>query len=121
MWPKRRSPKPASGSPPHWNAARKSMVARARRLSRAPKPRTRRCASIRIKPWASPSAWGRSLAIWSHAGATATATDHDMETPFAHAEPLVETSKRFARRLLTIGENRLELLRVEAQEERERL
>jgi len=34
---------------------------------------------------------------------------------------LVETSKRFARRLFTIGENRLELLMVEVQEERERL
>ena len=31
------------------------------------------------------------------------------------------TSKTFARRLLTIGENRLELLAVEVQEERERL
>jgi uncharacterized membrane protein YqjE len=31
------------------------------------------------------------------------------------------TSKTFARRLLTIGENRLELLTVEVQEERERL
>lgn len=31
------------------------------------------------------------------------------------------TSKLFARRLLTIGENRLELLVVEMQEERERL
>jgi uncharacterized membrane protein YqjE len=31
------------------------------------------------------------------------------------------SSKRFARRLLTIGENRLELLMVEVQEERERL
>jgi uncharacterized membrane protein YqjE len=31
------------------------------------------------------------------------------------------TSKLFARRLLTIGENRLELLAVEVQEERERL
>ncbi len=30
-------------------------------------------------------------------------------------------SKRFAQRLLTIGENRLELLTVEVQEERERL
>ena len=30
-------------------------------------------------------------------------------------------SKHFARRLLTIGENRLELLMVEVQEERERL
>ena len=34
---------------------------------------------------------------------------------------LVETSKRFARRLLTIGENRFELLMVEVQEERARL
>jgi len=31
------------------------------------------------------------------------------------------TSKHFARRLATIGENRLELLAVEVQEERERL
>ena len=34
---------------------------------------------------------------------------------------LARTSKTFARRLLTIGENRLELLAVEVQEERERL
>lgn len=34
---------------------------------------------------------------------------------------ILETSKRFARRLLTIGENRFELLMVEVQEERERL
>ena len=34
---------------------------------------------------------------------------------------LGSTSKQFARRLLTIGENRLELLTVEVQEERERL
>jgi len=32
-----------------------------------------------------------------------------------------ESSKHFARRLLTIGENRLELLMLEVQEERERL
>ena len=32
-----------------------------------------------------------------------------------------ESPKRFARQLLTIGENRLELLMVEVQEERERL
>ena len=44
-----------------------------------------------------------------------------METPLTHAGQLVKTSKRFARRLLTIGENRLELLMVEVQEERERL
>jgi uncharacterized membrane protein YqjE len=34
---------------------------------------------------------------------------------------LAATAKQFARRLLTIGENRLELLTVEVQEERERL
>ena len=44
-----------------------------------------------------------------------------MEPPTTNAGQLVETSKRLARRLLTIGENRLELLMVEVQEERERL
>ncbi|MFZ0826413.1 MAG: phage holin family protein [Verrucomicrobiia bacterium] len=34
---------------------------------------------------------------------------------------LASNSKHFARRLLTIGENRIELLTVEVQEERERL
>ena len=44
-----------------------------------------------------------------------------MEPAPVNAGQLVETSKRFARRLLTIGENRFELLMVEVQEERERL
>jgi uncharacterized membrane protein YqjE len=44
-----------------------------------------------------------------------------MESAPTHVGQLVETSKRFARRLLTIGENRFELLMVEVQEERERL
>jgi uncharacterized membrane protein YqjE len=39
--------------------------------------------------------------------------------PTSAGQP-VETSKRFARRLLTIGENRFELLMLEVQEERER-
>jgi len=48
-------------------------------------------------------------------------TDHGME-PVNHSNgQLVETSKRLARRLLTIGENRFELLMVEAQQERQRL
>ena len=38
-----------------------------------------------------------------------------------NAGQLFETSKRLARRLLAIGENRFELLMVEVQEERERL
>src|SRR3954454_18719621 len=44
-----------------------------------------------------------------------------METTSDNSEPLAVSSKRFARRLMTIGENRLELLLVEVQEERERL
>jgi uncharacterized membrane protein YqjE len=44
-----------------------------------------------------------------------------MEESTASFRQLATTSKHFARRLLTIGENRLELLTVEVQEERERL
>jgi uncharacterized membrane protein YqjE len=44
-----------------------------------------------------------------------------MEESTASLRQLAATSKLFARRLLTIGENRLELLAVEVQEERERL
>jgi uncharacterized membrane protein YqjE len=44
-----------------------------------------------------------------------------MESSASSVEQLVETLKRFARRLLIIGENRFELLIVEVQEERERL
>jgi len=44
-----------------------------------------------------------------------------MEASTVGFRQLSATSKRFARRLLTIGENRLELLTVEVQEERERL
>jgi uncharacterized membrane protein YqjE len=44
-----------------------------------------------------------------------------MEPATDHVGQLAVNSKDFARRLLTIGENRLELLAVEVQEERERL
>jgi len=44
-----------------------------------------------------------------------------MEESTASFRQLAATSKQFTRRLLTIGENRLELLTVEVQEERERL
>ena len=44
-----------------------------------------------------------------------------MENSINGLGPLAASSKHFARRLLTIGENRLELLMVEVQEERERL
>ena len=44
-----------------------------------------------------------------------------METATVSFKQLATTSRRFAQRLLTIGENRLELLTVEVQEEREHL
>lgn len=44
-----------------------------------------------------------------------------MEESTASLGQLAASSKQFARRLLIIGENRLELLAVEVQEERERL
>ena len=44
-----------------------------------------------------------------------------MEESTVSFRQLAATSKHFVRRLLTIGENRLELLTVEVQEERERL
>jgi uncharacterized membrane protein YqjE len=44
-----------------------------------------------------------------------------MEQAPDHLAQMATTSKHFVRRLLTIGENRLELLMVEVQEERERL
>ena len=44
-----------------------------------------------------------------------------MESSANSVGQLVQTLKRFARRLLIIGENRFELLMVEVQEERERL
>jgi uncharacterized membrane protein YqjE len=44
-----------------------------------------------------------------------------MESSASSVGQLVETLKRLPRRLLIIGENRLELLIVEVQEKRERL
>jgi uncharacterized membrane protein YqjE len=44
-----------------------------------------------------------------------------MEPATDNSKPIASSSRRLARRLLTIGENRLELLLVEVQEERERL
>ena len=44
-----------------------------------------------------------------------------MEEPNVSLRQLGAATRNFARRLLTIGENRLELLTVEVQEERERL
>ncbi len=43
-----------------------------------------------------------------------------MENPTSHPGQLAGTTKRLVSRLLTISENRLELLMVEIQEERER-
>jgi uncharacterized membrane protein YqjE len=49
------------------------------------------------------------------------ATDYLMEASKASFRQLAVSSKRFARQLLAIGGNRLELLTVEVQEEREHL
>lgn len=49
------------------------------------------------------------------------AIDPVMEPATAHLAQMATTSKHVARQILTIGENRLELLMVEIQEERERL
>ena len=61
----------------------------------------------------------RSSAFLSPAGAPANAIDVVVAESTASFGKLA--SKRFARRLLTIGENRLELLKVEVQEESEHL
>src|SRR5690242_1646866 len=97
------------------------MAAFARRRSKAPRRRTRPCMSILIKPSASPSVSVRSSVISSPAGAPATAINPMMETANNGFGPIAAPSKHFARRLLRIGENRLELLMLEVQEERERL
>jgi uncharacterized membrane protein YqjE len=55
------------------------------------------------------------------AAVPATAIDVVMEESSVSARPLGAASKDLARRLLTIGENRLELLSVEMQEERDRV
>lgn len=44
-----------------------------------------------------------------------------MDTATGNLRKLAASTRTFTRRLLTIGENRLELLAVEVQEERERL
>ena len=44
-----------------------------------------------------------------------------MEPAPNNVAQFIETLKRFARQLLSVGENRVELLMVEVQEERERL
>lgn len=44
-----------------------------------------------------------------------------MQSTNTNLKELLNSSKRFARRLITIGENRLELLMVELQEERSHL
>ena len=49
------------------------------------------------------------------------ATDYLMEESKPSVRQLAVSSKRFARQLLAIGGNRLELLTVEVQEEREHL
>src|ERR1043166_4493799 len=63
---------PASGSPWRWNVARNSMAGFASRRSKASGRRTKLCASILIKPSASPSGSARSSAFSSRANVLAT-------------------------------------------------
>ena len=88
---------------------------------KAPRRPTRPSMSIPIKP--SPSALGsaRSSVISWPAAAPGTAINPVMGESTVSFTPLATASKQLAQRLLTIGENRLELLTVEVQEERERL
>jgi uncharacterized membrane protein YqjE len=65
--------------------------------------------------------WAHCSATSSPAAARAGAIDAAMDESSVSFKHLAASSKQFARRLLTIGENRLELLTVELQEERERL
>ena len=77
--------------------------------------------SIPIKPSPSHLVSAHSSAIWPPTGVPAAAADSAMEQATGNMGQLVDSSKRFARSLFTVGENRLELLMVEVQEERERL
>src|SRR5580658_9935642 len=121
MWPEKKSGKPANVLPPRWNAPRKLPDRSATGRLPAPKRPTKPCMSILTKPLPSALGSGRSLVISSAAGVPATATDFAMEESPGGLKQLTAISKRLARRLLTIGENRLELLMVEVQEEGEHL
>src|SRR5436190_1549181 len=122
MWPETKSAKRANVSPRRWKAARSFTAESATKRSRRPGPWTRRCMNILTRRWASLSVWACSLAFLSRAAAlVATGNNGNMEQPTVNLADLAATSRRFAGRLITTGENRLELLMVEVQEERERL
>jgi uncharacterized membrane protein YqjE len=59
--------------------------------------------------------------MWSRSDVAATTIKDALNATDTHVGHLVEAGKRFGQGLLAIGENRLELLLVEVQEERERL
>lgn len=59
--------------------------------------------------------------MWWRCGVRVAGIEHALNSPHPHPGPLAEAAKRFGQGLLASGENRLELLLVEAQEEREHL
>jgi uncharacterized membrane protein YqjE len=77
--------------------------------------------SIHTKLSASPSGSERFWVISSRGAAVGIPIDPFMEPGINNFRQFCAAAKRFARRLLIIGENRFELLMVEVQEERERL
>src|SRR5580698_8009172 len=83
MWPEKKSPKPASASPPHWNAERKSPAMPATKRSQAQKWLTKGFARILIRLLPSASGLELSSAISSPAGVHATRTDFDIEYPLS--------------------------------------
>src|SRR3954453_16720726 len=97
-----------------------SMAASETRPLRAPKLPTMPCGRIPTRPsalpWVSACSWG----IWSLASVRAIG-EYTMEEAPAQLAPTAMPPKHFLRRLLIIGQNRLELLMLEVQEERERL
>src|SRR5579871_6413831 len=97
------------------------MARYATRRSRVPRPLTKRCVNTRIKRLPSDSVWARCSGTCSPADRAPTAINFVMQESTASLDEIGATSKRIVRRLVTIGENRLELLAMEVQEERERL
>src|SRR5271157_707048 len=120
-WPEKKSGTPANASPPRWTAPNTSRPMFATRRSPVRRSPIRPCMSIRTRPSPSVSVSGRFSVTSSPAVVPATAIDLIMGEFTVSFRQLGTTSKHFARRLATIGENRLELLAVEVQEERERL
>ena len=101
--------------------ARRSMAASARRRSKAPRRPTRPCMSILIKPSPSASGSARRSELCRPPLRTQPRLIPIWKNPPSASGAWRAPRKQLAKRLATIGENRLELLTVELQEERQHL